>query len=82
MAEDFTQKILRLNYLAFQAGDIHVQMMMAANMTKNDVLFVVSTSGQTKEILRLMTVAQERGRKSSSSPSTGSPRRESLPISS
>jgi len=63
VAEDFTQKILRLNYLAFQAGDIHVQMMMAANMTKNDVLFVVSTSGQTKEILRLMTVAQEKGAK-------------------
>ena len=61
VAEDFTQKLLRLNYLAFQASDIHVQMMMAANLTEHDVLFVVSTSGQTKEILKLMNVAQEKG---------------------
>ena len=61
VAEDFTQKLLRLNYLAFQASDIHVQMMMAANLTERDVLFVVSTSGQTKEILKLMNVAQEKG---------------------
>ncbi|MCC5801053.1 MurR/RpiR family transcriptional regulator [Rossellomorea vietnamensis] len=61
VAEDFTQKLLRLNYLAFQASDIHIQMMMAANLTERDVLFVVSTSGQTKEILKLMNVAQEKG---------------------
>jgi DNA-binding MurR/RpiR family transcriptional regulator len=63
VAEDFTLKLLRLNYLAFQANDIHVQMMMAANLTERDVLFVVSTSGQTKEILKLMNVAQEKGAK-------------------
>lgn len=61
VADDFTQKLLRLNFLAFQASDIHVQLMMAANLTKEDVLFLVSTSGHTKEILTLMNVAQEKG---------------------
>ncbi|MCP3740041.1 MurR/RpiR family transcriptional regulator [Rossellomorea sp. BNER] len=61
VVEDFTQKLLRVNFLAFQASDIHVQMMMSANLTSKDVLFVVSTSGHTKEVIKLMTVAREKG---------------------
>ncbi|MYL57619.1 MurR/RpiR family transcriptional regulator [Virgibacillus halodenitrificans] len=61
VAHDFTLKLLRINTMAIHHQDIHVQMMNAANMDKNDVLFVVSTSGETKEVLDLLTVAKERG---------------------
>jgi RpiR family carbohydrate utilization transcriptional regulator len=60
VVQDFTQKLLRINVQAFQSNDIHVQMMMAANMNKEDVLFLVSTSGKTKEILQLISVAKEK----------------------
>ena len=36
-------------------------MVMATNMTKDDVLFVVSTSGQTKEVVELMQIAKDKG---------------------
>lgn len=61
VAQDFTLKLLRINITASHHQDIHVQMMSAANMNKDDVLFVVSTSGETKEVLELLTVAKERG---------------------
>lgn len=60
VAHDFNMKLLRINTLAFQHQDIHVQMMYAANMNENDVLFVVSTSGTTKEVLELLSLAEER----------------------
>lgn len=63
VAHDFTQKLLRVNFHAFQALDIHVQMMMVANMTEEDILFTVSTSGKTKEILKLLSLAKEKGAK-------------------
>ncbi|MEW4282300.1 MurR/RpiR family transcriptional regulator [Priestia koreensis] len=61
VANDLAQKLLRINLPVFQAADIHLQMTMAANMTKEDVLIVISTSGKTKEILDLLTVASEKG---------------------
>ncbi|RDI41395.1 RpiR family transcriptional regulator [Falsibacillus pallidus] len=61
VANDLTQKLLRIDFPAFQSNDIHVQMMMAANMTERDILFVVSTSGKTREILQLLSTAKEKG---------------------
>ncbi|RLQ96590.1 MurR/RpiR family transcriptional regulator [Falsibacillus albus] len=61
VANDLTQKLLRIDFSVFQSNDIHVQMMMAANMTERDILFVVSTSGKTREILQLLSIAKEKG---------------------
>lgn len=63
VAHDFSQKLLRINLQAFQSADIHMQTMMVANITPNDVLFVVSTSGKTTEILQLLTEAKNKGAK-------------------
>lgn len=63
VAQDLTLKLLRINVLAFQHADIHVQMMNAANMDENDVLFVVSTSGTTKEVIQLIEIAKEKNTK-------------------
>ncbi|WP_054948767.1 MurR/RpiR family transcriptional regulator [Numidum massiliense] len=63
VVQDLAQKLLRINCHAFQSNDFHVQMMMAANMDDEDVLFLVSTSGETKEILQLLTTAKETGTK-------------------
>ncbi|MBM7703927.1 MurR/RpiR family transcriptional regulator [Metabacillus iocasae] len=60
VALDFKQKLLRINVPAFQSEDNHMQMMMVANATKKDAVFVISTSGKTKEILDVLTVARER----------------------
>lgn len=57
VAQDLTLKLLRINTSAFHHADIHVQMMNAANMDERDVLFVVSTSGTTKEVLQLIDLA-------------------------
>lgn len=63
VAQDLTLKLLRINLVAFHHADIHVQMMNAANMDEHDVLFVVSTSGTTKEVLQLMDLAKEKNAK-------------------
>ncbi|WP_110114420.1 MurR/RpiR family transcriptional regulator [Bacillus sp. CGMCC 1.16541] len=60
VALDFKQKLLRINVPAFQSEDNHMQMMMVANATKQDAVFVISTSGKTKEILDVLSVAKER----------------------
>lgn len=61
VAQDLTQKLLRIDMPVFQSSDIHLQMVMAANMTKKDALFVVSTSGKTREVIKLLSVAKEKG---------------------
>ncbi|WP_078382263.1 MurR/RpiR family transcriptional regulator [Sutcliffiella halmapala] len=61
VAQDFKQKLLRINISAFQSEDNHLQMMMVANATKKDAILLISTSGKTKEILDVLAVAKERG---------------------
>lgn len=63
VAQDLTLKLLRINRLAFHHPDIHVQMTNAANMDEQDVLFVVSTSGATKEVIQLIEIAKEKNTK-------------------
>ncbi|WP_442596229.1 MurR/RpiR family transcriptional regulator [Neobacillus sp. D3-1R] len=63
VAMDAEYKFLRINVPTFLSLDHHVQMMMMANITKNDVLFVVTTSGKTKEVIDLLNVAKEKGAK-------------------
>lgn len=63
VAQDLTLKLLRINRLAFHHPDIHVQMTNAANMDEHDVLFVVSTSGATKEVIQLIETAKEKNTK-------------------
>ncbi|WP_404444502.1 MurR/RpiR family transcriptional regulator [Sutcliffiella horikoshii] len=61
VAQDFKQKLLRINMPVYQSEDNHLQMMMLANTTKADVVFVISTSGKTKEVIDVLTLAKERG---------------------
>jgi DNA-binding MurR/RpiR family transcriptional regulator len=61
VAQDFKQKLLRINLPVYQSEDNHLQMMMLANTTKNDVVFVISTSGKTKEVIDALSLAKERG---------------------
>ncbi|KIL52856.1 MurR/RpiR family transcriptional regulator [Jeotgalibacillus campisalis] len=61
VVRDFTQKLLRINVNVFRSDDSHLQMTMTANATNKDVVFVVSTSGKTKEVVDLLTIAKKRG---------------------
>ncbi|WP_163101485.1 MurR/RpiR family transcriptional regulator [Peribacillus alkalitolerans] len=61
VAMDASYKLLRINIPTFISLDIHVQMMMVANMEPGDVLLVVSTSGKTKEIIDLLAEAKDKG---------------------
>ena len=60
VVRDFAQKLLRINVNVFRSDDSHLQMVMTANATKKDVIFVVSTSGKTKEVVDMLTIAKER----------------------
>lgn len=60
VVRDFAQKLLRININVFRSDDSHLQMVMTANATKNDVIFVVSTSGKTKEVVDMLSIAKER----------------------
>ena len=60
VVRDFAQKLLRINVNVFRSDDSHLQMVMTANATKKDVVFVVSTSGKTKEVVDMLTIAKER----------------------
>lgn len=61
VAQDISYKLLRINIPTYISQDIHIQMMMVANIEPNDVLFVVSTSGKTKDIMNLITEAKSKG---------------------
>jgi DNA-binding MurR/RpiR family transcriptional regulator len=61
IAQDFRQKLSRINRWCEAAADFDSQATLAANMTEEDVAFGISYSGQTENIIQALQIAKESG---------------------
>ena len=61
IALDAQQKFIRINKYAWAYTDPHLQATSAANLSKNDVVVVISYSGETKDIIDSVKIAKESG---------------------
>ncbi|WP_213526418.1 MurR/RpiR family transcriptional regulator [Paenibacillus sp. J31TS4] len=63
IAEDFQQKLTRINRWCDAAYAFNSQATIAANLTERDVAFGISYSGLTEDIIQSLTIAKESGAK-------------------
>lgn len=53
VAKDFQQKLERINKVSILYEDLHMQLISSNNASEDDLSFVISYSGQTKEIIEI-----------------------------
>jgi DNA-binding MurR/RpiR family transcriptional regulator len=61
IAQDAQQKLIRINKGATAFTDTHLVATLIANAKEDDVVFCISHSGETPEVIQVMTLAKERG---------------------
>lgn len=61
VAEDLFTKLIRIDKNASFSKDYHNQLTYASNMTPEDVAILVSTSGRTRELLEILSIAGKCG---------------------
>jgi DNA-binding MurR/RpiR family transcriptional regulator len=61
IAQDAQQKLIRINKGATAFIDTHLVATLIANAKEDDVVFGISNSGETPEVIKIMTLAKERG---------------------
>jgi DNA-binding MurR/RpiR family transcriptional regulator len=61
IALDFQHKMLRLGINAVAHADSHMQAIVCSNLTKDDVLFAISHSGSSKDIVDSTKIAKMQG---------------------
>ncbi|MBJ6988113.1 MULTISPECIES: MurR/RpiR family transcriptional regulator [unclassified Devosia] len=61
VARDFSYKLMKLGRVVMLDNDTHIQLVNAANLTKDDVFVALSHSGRSLETLRTAEVAKKRG---------------------
>lgn len=61
VALDFQHKMLRLGIRAYAHTDSHMQAIACSHMTKDDVLFAISHSGSSRDIVDSTKIAKSRG---------------------
>lgn len=61
VAKDFSYKLLELGKDVVFEPDFHMQFSLLSAMKKEDILFVISYSGRTKEIYEITKKAKEKG---------------------
>ena len=61
IAKDAQQKFLRIQKNATAFTDTHLVATIIANANKEDVVFGISHSGETAEVINVMSLAKERG---------------------
>lgn len=61
VAQDLTVKLVRLGYPAFFWADFHVAFTTASLLSREDVAFLISYSGSTREVLDLANLCHDRG---------------------
>ena len=61
IAKDAQQKFLRIQKNATAFTDTHLVATIIANASKEDVVFCISHSGETAEVIKVMSLAKERG---------------------
>jgi DNA-binding MurR/RpiR family transcriptional regulator len=63
IAEDFKQKLTRINRWCEEGYGFDAQATIAANMIEEDVVLGISYSGQTHDIIRSLSIAKNNGAK-------------------
>jgi DNA-binding MurR/RpiR family transcriptional regulator len=58
---DFCYKLRKLGLYAQHDSDSHVQLAVAATLSEHDLVFAISESGATKEVLRVVKEARRHG---------------------
>jgi DNA-binding MurR/RpiR family transcriptional regulator len=61
IAMDAQQKLIRINKGATSFTDTHLVATLVANASKDDIVFGISHSGETPEVIKVMSLAKERG---------------------
>ncbi|MDR7239551.1 MurR/RpiR family transcriptional regulator [Neobacillus drentensis] len=61
IAKDAQQKLLRVHKNATAFTDTHLVATLIANANKDDLVFGISHSGETPEVIKVMSLAKERG---------------------
>jgi DNA-binding MurR/RpiR family transcriptional regulator len=61
IANDAQQKLLRIHKNATAFTDTHLVATLIANANEDDVVFGISHSGETAEVIKVMSLAKERG---------------------
>ncbi|PFP28635.1 RpiR family transcriptional regulator [Bacillus sp. AFS073361] len=61
IAKDAQQKLLRVHKNATAFTDTHLVATLIANANKEDLVFGISHSGETPEVIKVMALAKERG---------------------
>lgn len=61
IARDLSQKFLRIGKFCLTFDDTHMQTTAAVSLTENDVVVGVSYSGETREIVHVLSLAKETG---------------------
>lgn len=59
VAADAQQKFLRINYAATAFTDMHIASTVIANAGKNDIVFGISFSGETLDIIQALQLAKD-----------------------
>ncbi|MGP4078738.1 MurR/RpiR family transcriptional regulator [Pseudalkalibacillus sp. R45] len=72
IAQDFKQKLTRINRWCEAAFDFDTQGTISANLTEADVAFGISYSGRTKDVIESLKIAKEKGAKTISLTKFGS----------
>jgi len=58
---DFSYKLQKIGYSAIANSDSHAQLALAATFTKDDLVFAISESGQTIEVIKICQQAKQCG---------------------
>ncbi|WP_085524800.1 MurR/RpiR family transcriptional regulator [Tuberibacillus sp. Marseille-P3662] len=60
IAQDAQQKLMRINKSAVALTDMHMVAMNIANVKQGDVVFGISFSGETEEVVKILELAKHR----------------------
>ena len=63
VGKDFSYKLQKLGMLAIEEPDGHAQLAYAATLSENDLLFAISESGSTREIVNVVRQAKQNNSK-------------------
>ena len=58
---DFSYKLQKIGFSAIANSDSHAQLTLAATFTKDDLVFAISESGQTHEVIKICQQAKQSG---------------------
>ncbi|MEP0357580.1 MAG: MurR/RpiR family transcriptional regulator [Paraglaciecola sp.] len=63
VGKDFSYKLQKLGILAIEEADAHAQLAFSATLGENDLVFAISESGNTKEIINVVSEAKHNSTK-------------------